>query len=87
MATALAPYPLDSLVLEKDLIDTVVANAKAVDKAELDARYILKLLAEQGKISVGVPATPTVASWKWRASCVSFPARTCLLPSLRANTA
>ena len=49
MATALAPYPLDSLVLEKDLIDTVVANAKAVDKAELDARYILKLLAEQGR--------------------------------------
>lgn len=47
MATALAPYPLDSPVLEKDLIDTVVANAKAVDKAELDARYILKLLAER----------------------------------------
>lgn len=55
MATALAPYPLDSLVLEEDLIDTVVANAKAVGKAELDARYILELLAEQGKISVGAP--------------------------------
>lgn len=87
MATALAPYPLDSPVREKDLIDTVVANAKAVDKAELDARYILKLLAEQGKISVGALATPTVASWKWCASCVSFPAMTCLLPSLCANTA
>lgn len=55
MAAASAPLELAPLVLDADLITTVTDNAKAVDKAELSARYILELLAARDQLSVGAP--------------------------------
>lgn len=55
MATASAPTELSPLVLDTELTATVIDNSKAVDKAELSARYILELLADRNLLSVGAP--------------------------------
>lgn len=55
MTTAVAPIELQPLILGSDLGETIAEHAKAVDKAELDARYGLALLGEAGLIDKGLP--------------------------------
>lgn len=55
MTTALAPIELPPIILEAGLAETIAERAKAVDKAEIDARYGLDLLGEAGLLEKGLP--------------------------------
>lgn len=56
MTTAVAPVSALRHTLPADLLATVSENAKAVDTADVEARYILPLLGEAGALGHALPA-------------------------------
>lgn len=56
MTTVTQPaFTTETLILPTEVRAEIAANAKAVDKAERDARYVLNLLGEADLLSLGAP--------------------------------
>ena len=57
MTTATQPITLAPLGVDPALLDQVAATASAVDKGEVDARYILPLLGDAGLLDADLLTT------------------------------